>query len=1236
MSNFDFLRNMYPKLADLGAGAERNYGVDNEICMIKLGQLAEGIAWQLSDAYGLGPFDSNEARIQALWEQGILPEQIYRDLHALRKTRNYCVHAVIRPSLEQTAKITDTDCLSRLKMAYNLTVWFFEKYGDGTYPDQPFVIPPRGLTVEKYQQLNQELINRIAELKRNLRKQQDNQQNENNDVVILKLQQSIRQAEAQLDQYRRQKEDLEKALASQHKEVVIKQKELHEVSARAEQATQMAHSAKKEASATAQRLEREIRAREHIQAESAEELRQAQNALEEANRVIQRMEKDISLRGRRISHLSEQYCPHCFATIDAPNDKCPKCGWEIGKQKCPQALCTNTILDEQFMVGTVIEQNDVTISYIGFDRTLHRKVTIVEYFPRFLVNRDGKCADVATLRDSCLETDFWRGLRRFVAGAQAISEAGSSRGILTVYDILEINDTAYVILEDTDGISFLEYVRQNANRISVTAALRILQPIFFAVDYLQQNQIPHQEIGSEYIVLKNGQGCLAFVPSDNSQSQNTWDLKQDIQSIACLFYDALVGDRDTFPNFSECEQLSAEQAEILKSAAVTASELNPFKTLEQFYQALYSATPKQPIKADTPKNKEKLFDTLTVEQKKAVTTESKRMVVIAGPGSGKTHVLTERISYLLQEKHVPDKEILALTFTSKAANEMQRRILKLLPEQGKYYPNVRTFHSLGLQILRTYGDLLGYHQNFRVLNTPEKNKILREILQKIHVSGEFVSFYAQTISKYKNQAVVGDLPREFNVVFSDYQAQLLDQNSIDFDDMLYQTLLLFRENELVRQQIGATYSHILVDEFQDVNKAQIEMLQNLLCGKAAFFIVGDDDQCIYEWRGSKPNFLHLFAHSDKNDVIKLEDNFRSESPIVQLSNSFIAHNQNRIPKQMRAHARQSSLCQVNQNMRFIRLDSKKTQAEFCAHEIQRLVLNGNYNYDDFAILVRFTRQMEAIKDALSINHVPYTSSSDDATRYDRFLVVLQTVNAFYQPGNLAKAINYPTRVLDNITWKNLAARFELDEWNYQKAMEYLYLNNIDFDGAELFRSRYQFLYSLYCKKQELTAAEVVSELLSHYKIESESNGLSMESRSSIAFAQQVLDIAEEYTKADTGLHLHGALQSFLEFLQTALRDESNLTYGSDAVKLMTCHKSKGLEFPVVIIPSVQVGEFPDDKLTITPEQLEEERRLFYVTMTRAKEKLYILCYEDPLTNPNSNSIVKRGFLAEIPNIVLES
>lgn len=1240
MSNFDFLRCAYPKLADLGCGAERNYGIDNEICMIKLGQLAEGVAWQLSDKHGLEPLDGNAARINALRDRKILPEHIFRMLDALRSKRNYYIHEVVKPSAaNRLIQITDTECLGRLKMAYELAVWFVTADGVIAPHNQPFVVPTKEFTAEKYQQLNQELTNRIASLKRELdalKHQQAIQQNKDTQAIISNLQDSIRQAEVQVQQYRQQKEELEKALSLQQEKIAATQQELKQESNRADRAALAAQAAQQEADAAARSLQRESQIKEQLQAKHTKELQSAQEALDAANKIIQRMEKDVSLHSQRISHTSKQYCPHCFAEIDENTHTCSQCGRLISEQKSSQALCTGTLLADQFIVGGMITQSDSVISYNGYDQTLRRKVTILEYFPVVLVSRNGKYNDAASVIDSGLETYFWSGLRRFVSSAQEISEAGSSKGILTVYEILEINDTAYIILEDTDGVSFKEYVNQNNHGLPMTTALRVIQPIFYAADYLQQNQIFHYGIAPDLIFMRDGQFCLAGVFSNYGNDNDGRNLQADIQSLASLFYWILSGHKPETENIPQCEQLSAEQARILSVAIAPENASQPFNTLEQFYQALYSAKSKQFEESVSTASNTKPLDNLTAAQRRAVTTSSKRMVVVAGPGSGKTLVLTERVCYLLEELQIPDSQILALTFTSKAANEMQRRILKRLPSQGKYNLNVRTFHSLGLRILRTYGDLAGYRLDFHVIDTNEKNKILRELLRQHRLPGNSLSSYAQSISKYKNQIPEQFPPHKFQEIFNDYQAKLLEQNAIDFDDMLYQPLQIVQANETVRQQIGNSYTHILIDEFQDVNKAQIKMIKILLHENAAFFIVGDDDQCIYEWRGSKPTYLQQYVRSDKNDVIKLEDNFRSGNPIVQASNLFIAHNQNRIPKSMRSCVRESELRTASQNTRFIRLSSEKKQAAYCAQAIQRSVIDGQRNYGDFAILVRLTRQMEAIKEALSSNHIPYTNSFEEDNRYDRFLTVLQTVDEFYQSGNLTKSINYPSRILDSILWKDLIQSLDLDGWTVPKSMEYLYYNNITFRDSDLFHARYQLLYSLYRRKHELTVAEIVRELVEYYVTEADNSDLLASPQYSPSFAKQVLDIAEEYTNADLGLHLHGVLHPFLEFLQTALRDESNLGERSDAVKLMTCHKSKGLEFPVVFIPGVQVGEFPDDKLTTTTVKLEEERRLFYVTMTRAKEELYILCYKDPLTSPSNKGVLKRGFLAELPNLAIES
>ena len=288
---------------------------------------------------------------------------------------------------------------------------------------------------------------------------------------------------------------------------------------------------------------------------------------------------------------------------------------------------------------------------------------------------------------------------------------------------------------------------------------------------------------------------------------------------------------------------------------------------------------------------------LTPNQNEAVHSDRKRIAVAAGPGTGKTRVLTERIVHLIEDEHIPEDKILALSFSSKAATEMRKRLKERLGIQA-YKVSVRTFHSFGLQIVRNHCNLLGYRDDFGILTSTGRNKIIRKILDDYKIPKKYLPHYAQQISFVKNGAKIHN--GTLAMILKEYNMQREKANMIDFDDMVGLSLKLLREDPEVAAELQSIYSHILIDEVQDLNAYQAEIIRLLLNKSMSLFVVGDDDQCIYEWRGARPGYFRRIAGDQEFETIYLEDNFRSENSIVKLSAELIDHNENRIVKRIRA------------------------------------------------------------------------------------------------------------------------------------------------------------------------------------------------------------------------------------------------------------------------------------------------------------------------------------------------
>lgn len=613
--------------------------------------------------------------------------------------------------------------------------------------------------------------------------------------------------------------------------------------------------------------------------------------------------------------------------------------------------------------------------------------------------------------------------------------------------------------------------------------------------------------------------------------------------------------------------------------------------------------------------------TLTDKQKSAVTSTSLNTAVIAGPGSGKTRVLTERICYLVSELHVPKENILALTFTNKAAAEMKKRVVERL---GKDYGNmnIMTFHKLGLQILRENGNLIGYSNGVEIADNSTRYNIVRELLSKYSIKDVKLSETVQNISFYKNGVYVNDA--SILKIIDEYNESLFKQGVMDLEDLICKSVQLLTENPLIRQFYQKLFPYILIDEYQDINEPQKAMIDLLSSETTNMFIVGDDDQCIYEWRGSTPQLLQDFINEKKPYIIRLEDNFRSNEEIVSLSGNFIKSNIKRIQKKL-LPSKEKKETSDKQKIIYNRYPSAEREGFGIADIILDLQENKGYQSGDIAILVRGQKQIKAIREALLEKGIECYEHTTGDLGFTNFVKVLNTVNSMNNK-NLMSAINFPNKVLGNVGYRKLCEAHNWDNINYVSNFEQMCGLDEEFRNKEIFVNRYNLIKGLFNDKDRLSLPEIINILMNYYQ--NENYLVNEEKSANIRLCEQVLEIAKKYSQECCETSSQCTLQGFIDYINYVLQDESETGIDTEKVNIMTCHRAKGLEFPVVFIPGVQVGVFPNDYFVHSEADLEQERRLFYVTMTRAIDYLYISCYDNPLYIPN-NTVIKRSFIAEL-------
>lgn len=632
-----------------------------------------------------------------------------------------------------------------------------------------------------------------------------------------------------------------------------------------------------------------------------------------------------------------------------------------------------------------------------------------------------------------------------------------------------------------------------------------------------------------------------------------------------------------------------------------------------------------------------LLNDLNNMQKKAVEQVSGPCLVIAGAGSGKTKVLTYKIAYLIEENDVKPWNILAITFTNKAANEMKERVQALVGDQISDIW-LGTFHSICVRILRRYIDRIGYDKSFVIFDTTDQKSVVKNCLKDLNIDPKLFpeKNVLNEISNAKNELLYPTAYKEkygndyrkkvIGNIYEVYQARLKENNAIDFDDIINFTIKLFMENSDVLDYYADKFQYILVDEYQDTNKAQFKLISLLAKKYNNVTAVGDNDQSIYSFRGADiSNILNFEKDFPGTNIIKLEQNYRCTGNILKAANSVIKHNNAKFDKKLWTENDDGALPSVYCG------EDEYGEASYVVSQIHRLKREEYLKYSDFAILYRMNSQSRAIEDVLRREDIPYKiigglkfyerKEIKDTIAYLR-LVSNQSDNLSF-----ARIINEPKRgigktSMDNIT--EIAVENSISMYDVVK--------NADTYLPKIYNSTRDFVNCIEkFKNAEIPIAEIITGVLKEsgymeaLKIENTD-----EAKTRIENIEEFITVANEFEK-------ESADKSLVEFLNSISlsSDTDNLEESDDMVTLMTLHSAKGLEYPVIFLVGMEEGIFPGYQSMNDDSELEEERRLFYVGITRAKQFLF-MTFAKKRTIFGSTSYNKPSrFLKEIPRKLLD-
>ena len=631
---------------------------------------------------------------------------------------------------------------------------------------------------------------------------------------------------------------------------------------------------------------------------------------------------------------------------------------------------------------------------------------------------------------------------------------------------------------------------------------------------------------------------------------------------------------------------------------------------------------------------------LNPKQQEAVLHKEGPMLVLAGAGSGKTKVLTYKIAYLMSEKNVLPWNIIAITFTNKAANEMKERIADLVGDVARDLW-MGTFHSICVRILRKFIDRIGFDSSFIIFDTSDQKTLVKQCMKELQIDDKTFSDRGilSEISNAKNEMLD---PEQYTMragtdfrkgkiatVYELYQKKLKENNAIDFDDIINYTIRILLENPDVLEYYANKFKYVLVDEYQDTNKSQFTLITLFASIHGNITVVGDNDQSVYSFRGADiTNILNFEKDFPGTQIIKLEQNYRCTGNILKIANEVIKNNEVKYEKNLWTENEEGELPKV------YLADNEYDEGTYIVEQIEHLKRNQYYKYSDFAVLYRMNTQSRAIEDILRRENVPYRIIGG-LKFYERkeikdIIAYLRLIQNTSDNLSLNRIINEPKRGIGKTSLENIAeiaiqyniSMYEVIKNANQYGLNRVYLNSREFiDTMEV----------LISKKDELSISKLIELTLNktgYTKALENENTVEADNR--IANLEEFLTVAIEFEEE----FADNKLSDFLEGI-TLSSDLDNSEEEVDSVTLMTLHSAKGLEFPVVFLVGMEEGIFPGYQSIQEPKELEEERRLCYVGITRAKENLFLTCAKQRTVFGSTSCNMISRFLNEIPEEMLD-
>ncbi|WP_097028047.1 DNA helicase PcrA [Clostridium peptidivorans] len=629
---------------------------------------------------------------------------------------------------------------------------------------------------------------------------------------------------------------------------------------------------------------------------------------------------------------------------------------------------------------------------------------------------------------------------------------------------------------------------------------------------------------------------------------------------------------------------------------------------------------------------------LNKEQYEAASTVDGPLLILAGAGSGKTRVLTYRIANLIKNLDVYPSQILAITFTNKAAKEMKERVRNIVGNEAENMW-ISTFHSTCVKILRREIEKLGYNKNFAIYDSYDQKTLMKECIKELNINEKDIDD-KQIINKIGEQKDNLISPEQFKRENEDnyrtnkiadvyllYQKKLKSNNALDFDDLIYKTVELFRKNPDVLEFYQRKFKYIMVDEYQDTNKCQYELTRLLAAAHRNICVVGDDDQCIYAWRGADiRNILDFEKDYPEAKVVKLEQNYRSTPNILYAANGVIKNNSERKNKALRPYNESS----MGESIKIYRANSDIDEAQFICSEIKKVRDDENKCYNQMSILYRTNAQSRIFEEVFIRNKIPYKIVGG-LRFYDRkeikdIMGYLRLINNPLDDISLKRIINVPKRGIGDATVEKLQEfAVDMDECMYSVLLD---AENIGLSSRAVasINKFVGLINSFIRKKDEVSVSKLIQEILQTTGyIDELQKSNDIEDLTRLENLKELVSAAVDFESGSEDK----SLSAFLEQV-TLVSDVDNYSEDVDAIVLMTVHSAKGLEFDVVFMAGMENGIFPGAQSISNPAEMEESRRLCYVGITRAKERLYMTSASSRRVFGRFVNYPESDFIREIP------